>query len=62
MVRFNGVNHLAFATGNMDETIRYWRDLLGMRLVAGLGQRDYSAILAESLRSASARAGRRARC
>ena len=41
MVRFNGVNHLAFATGNMDETIRYWRDLLGMRLVAGLGQPGY---------------------
>lgn len=41
MVSFNGVNHLAFATGNMDETIRYWRDLLGMRLVAGLGQPGY---------------------
>ena len=41
MVRFNGVNHLAMATGNMDETIRFWRDLLGMRLVAGLGQPGY---------------------
>jgi catechol 2,3-dioxygenase-like lactoylglutathione lyase family enzyme len=29
------------ATGNMDETIRFWRDLLGMRLVAGLGQPGY---------------------
>lgn len=38
MVRFNGVNHLAMATGDMDKTIRFWRDLLGMRLVAGLGQ------------------------
>ncbi len=37
MIKFNGVNHLAFATGDMDMTIRYWRDLLGMRLVAGLG-------------------------
>jgi catechol 2,3-dioxygenase-like lactoylglutathione lyase family enzyme len=37
MVRYNGVNHLAMATGNMDETVRFWRDLLGMRLVAGLG-------------------------
>ena len=37
MPRFNGVNHLAFATGDMNKTIRYWRDLLGMRLVAGLG-------------------------
>ncbi len=38
MASFNGVNHLAFATGDMDKTIRYWRDLLGMRLVAGLGE------------------------
>jgi catechol 2,3-dioxygenase-like lactoylglutathione lyase family enzyme len=36
-VRYNGVNHLAMATGDMDRAIRFWRDLLGMRLVAGLG-------------------------
>ncbi len=41
MVTYNGVNHLALATGNMDETIRFWRDLLGMRLIAGLGQPGY---------------------
>jgi catechol 2,3-dioxygenase-like lactoylglutathione lyase family enzyme len=41
MVRFNGVNHLAMATGDMDSTIRFWRDLLGMRLVAGVGQPGY---------------------
>ncbi len=41
MVTFNGVNHLAMATGNMDRTILFWRDLLGMRLVAGLGQPGY---------------------
>ncbi len=41
VVRFNGVNHLAMATGDMDGTIRFWRDLLGMRLVAGLGQPGY---------------------
>ncbi|MBI5632106.1 MAG: VOC family protein [Nitrospirae bacterium] len=40
-VTFNGVNHLAMATGDMDSTIRFWRDLLGMRLVAGLGQLGY---------------------
>lgn len=40
-INFNGVNHLAMATGDMDETIRFWRDLLGMRLVAGLGQPGY---------------------
>ena len=41
MVKFNGVNHLAMATRDMDETIRFWRDLLGMRLVAGLGKPGY---------------------
>lgn len=41
MIKFNGVNHLAMATGDMDRTIRFWRDLLGMRLVAGLGRPGY---------------------
>ncbi len=40
-VRFTGVNHLAMATGDMEATIRFWRDLLGMRLVAGLGRPGY---------------------
>jgi catechol 2,3-dioxygenase-like lactoylglutathione lyase family enzyme len=41
MITYNGVNHLAMVTNNMDETIRFWRDLLGMRLVAGLGRPGY---------------------
>jgi len=41
LVEFEGVNHLAMATGDMDGTIRFWRDLLGMRLVAGLGEPGY---------------------
>ncbi len=41
MIQFNGINHLAMATGDMDKTIRFWRDLLGMRLVAGLGEPGY---------------------
>jgi catechol 2,3-dioxygenase-like lactoylglutathione lyase family enzyme len=41
MVAYNGVNHLAMATGDMDKTIHFWRDLLGMRLVAGLGKPGY---------------------
>lgn len=41
MVKYNGVNHLAMATGDLDRTILFWRDLLGMRLVAGLGQPGY---------------------
>jgi len=38
---FNGVNHIAMATGDLDTTIRFWRDLLGLRLIAGLGQPGY---------------------
>jgi catechol 2,3-dioxygenase-like lactoylglutathione lyase family enzyme len=38
MVKFTGVNHLAFATNDMESTIRFWRDLLGMRLIAGIGR------------------------
>jgi len=41
MAKFCGINHLAMATGDMDKTIRFWRDLLGMRLVAGLGRPGY---------------------
>ncbi|MGL1863142.1 MAG: VOC family protein [Pseudodesulfovibrio sp.] len=37
MAKYTGINHLAMATGDMDATIRFWRDLLGMRLVAGIG-------------------------
>ncbi len=38
MIKFKGINHLAMATNNMDKTTEFWRDLLGMRLVAGLGR------------------------
>ena len=41
MNNYTGVHHLAFATADMDLTIRYWRDLLGMRLVAGIGDKRY---------------------
>ena len=41
MPNYTGINHLAMATGDMDATIRFWRDLLGMRLVAGLGHPGY---------------------
>ncbi len=41
MIHYTGINHLAMATGDMDRTIRFWRDLLGMRLVAGLGHPGY---------------------
>ncbi|ACN14145.1 conserved hypothetical protein [Desulforapulum autotrophicum HRM2] len=41
MVTYTGINHLAMATADIDMTIRFWRDLLGMRLVAGLGRPGY---------------------
>lgn len=41
MTTYTGINHLAMATGDMDTTIRFWRDLLGMRLVAALGRPGY---------------------
>jgi catechol 2,3-dioxygenase-like lactoylglutathione lyase family enzyme len=41
MPTYTGINHLAMATGDMDGTIRFWRDLLGMRLVVGLGREGY---------------------
>ncbi|HAK59055.1 MAG TPA: VOC family protein [Nitrospiraceae bacterium] len=41
MTRYNGVNHLAMATGDIDTTTRFWRDLLGMPMVVGLGEPGY---------------------
>lgn len=41
MAKYSGINHLAMATRDMDTTIRFWRDLLGLRLVAGLGDTEY---------------------
>lgn len=41
MVKYNGINHLAMVTGDMDKTVRYWRDLLGLRLIAGIGGPGY---------------------
>ncbi len=35
------INHLAFITGDMEKTIRFYRDLLGMELVAGIGHQGY---------------------
>ena len=41
MIKFTGLNHLAMVTGDMDNTIRFWRDLLGMRLIVGIGKSGY---------------------
>ncbi len=36
-----GINHLAFITEDLEKTIRFYRDLLGMKLVAGIGHDGY---------------------
>ena len=38
---FTGINHLAMVTADMDKTVHFWRDLLGMRLVVGMGHPGY---------------------
>jgi catechol 2,3-dioxygenase-like lactoylglutathione lyase family enzyme len=35
--RYAGVNHLALVTNDMDTTVRFYRDVLGMRLVGTTG-------------------------
>ncbi len=39
--KYTGINHLAFVTGDMDMTVRFWRDLLGLRLSVGFGEPGY---------------------
>ncbi len=38
MIRYKGIHHLSMATQDMQKTIHFWRDLLGMRLVIGMGK------------------------
>ena len=41
MAAFTGINHLAMVTADMEKTVHFWRDLLGMRLLVGLGHPGY---------------------
>lgn len=34
---FSGINHLAMITSDMDQTVRFYRDVLGCRLTATIG-------------------------
>jgi catechol 2,3-dioxygenase-like lactoylglutathione lyase family enzyme len=40
-MKLQGINHLAFITDDMVTTIRFYRDLLGMKLSAGIGHDGY---------------------
>lgn len=35
-VAFTGINHLAFITRDLEATVRFYRDLLGLRLMVGM--------------------------
>ena len=41
MSSLTGINHLAFITDDMVKTIRFYRDLLGMELTAGIGHEGF---------------------
>jgi catechol 2,3-dioxygenase-like lactoylglutathione lyase family enzyme len=47
MIKFSGVNHIAIATGDMDRTVRFWRDLIGMKLLAAMGQPGFRQYMFE---------------
>ncbi|MBF0195829.1 MAG: CBS domain-containing protein [Magnetococcales bacterium] len=38
---FTGIHHAAFATNNIVETVKFWRDLLGARLTYSYGRLGY---------------------
>jgi len=38
--RFKGIHHAAMVTPDMETTIRFWRDLMGLRMVLGMGEED----------------------
>ncbi len=40
-MKLQGINHLAFITDDMVTTIRFYRDLLGLKLSAGIGHDGY---------------------
>jgi len=38
---FTGIHHTAFATNDIESTVRFWRDLLGARLIYAYGRPGY---------------------
>lgn len=40
-MKITGINHLAFITDDMTQTIRFYRDLLGMELATGIGHEGF---------------------
>ncbi|MET0104103.1 MAG: CBS domain-containing protein [Sedimenticola sp.] len=40
-LEFDGIHHTAFATNDIDSTVKFWRDLIGLRLVYAYGSPGY---------------------
>lgn len=38
-MKYTGLNHLALATGDLDGTIRFWRDLIGLPIRVSIGRK-----------------------
>lgn len=38
---FKGVHHVAMVTGDIDKTLRFWRDLLKLRVIGAFGNQHY---------------------
>ena len=45
MIKFSGINHLALITPDMNATVRFYRDVIGLPLVAAIGRRPVPALL-----------------
>ncbi len=41
MIKFSGINHLALITPDMDATVRFYRDIIGLPLVAAIGDEQF---------------------
>jgi len=41
VIKYKGIHHLSMATRDLEATVRFWRDLLEMRLVIGMGRPGY---------------------
>ncbi len=46
-MKFTAINHVALVTGNLDLTIRFWRDLLGARVLITMGRNSYKTYFFE---------------
>ena len=40
-VKFSGINHLALITPDMDQTVRFYRDVVGLPLVGAIGTPEF---------------------